>query len=81
MIKNKQKSVTLNYQSFVGEEAVMTLSATIPNDTGIGNISQYVQNSDLYNANRTEMRRDFAEMQADVYAIEDEMAAEAEATE
>lgn len=78
MIKNKQKSVTLNYQSFVGEELVSTLSATIPNNTGIGMINQYVQNNDLYNANRTEMRRDFAEIQTDVYAIEDEMAAEKE---
>lgn len=78
MIKNKEKSITLNYQSFVGDELAMTLSATIPNDSGIGMINQYVQNNDLYNANRTEMRRDFAEMQTDVYAIEDEMVAEKE---
>lgn len=76
MIKNKEKSITLNYQSFVGEELVGTLSATIPGSTGIGIVNQYVQNTELYNANRAEMRRDFAAIQADAYAIEDEMAAE-----
>ena len=76
MLKNKQKSITLNATAFVGDQPVMTLSATVPSNTGVGQINQYVQNADLYNANKTEVRKDVTEFQNDVYEVEDEIVAE-----
>lgn len=75
------RQITLNGFSEINGENVMSLTATIPSNTGIGNINQYVQNPALYDLNRAQVRRDVAEFTAKVYEIEDEMAAEAEATE
>ncbi|MGX7393975.1 hypothetical protein [Carnobacterium mobile] len=73
MLRNKQKSITLNATAFVGDQPVMNLSATVPSNTGVGQVSQYVQNAELYNTNKTEARRDVTEFQNDVYEVEDEM--------
>lgn len=70
------KQITLNGFSEINGENVMSLTATIPSNTGIGNINQYVQNPALYDANKTQVRKDVAEFTAVVYGIEDEMATE-----
>ena len=70
------RQITLNGFSEINGENVMSLTATIPSNTGIGNINQYVQNPALYDANKTQVRKDVAEFTAVVYEIEDEMAAE-----
>lgn len=71
------RQITLNGYSIINDQPVVNLSATIPSDTGIGNINQYVQNAELYDANKVQVRRDVAEFTAKVYEIEDEIAAEA----
>jgi len=65
------KQITLNGFSEINGENVMSLTATIPRDTGIGSINQYVQNPALYDANKTQVRKDVAEFTATVYEIED----------
>lgn len=60
----------------IGEEKVLDLTAIIPDTTKVGNINQYVENIELYEANRAEVRRDIAEFQDMVYEIEDSLLAE-----
>ena len=70
------KQITLTGKAMVGDVAVVNLNATIPSDTGVGNINQYVYNAELYDANKSKLRADIAKFTALVYEIEDEMAAE-----
>ena len=70
------KQITLTGNAMVGNVAVVHLNATIPSDTGVGNVNQYVYNAELYDANKSKLRADIAEFMALVYEIEDEMAAE-----
>lgn len=70
------RQITLNGQSVVNDQVIVTFNATIPSETGVGSTNQYVQNAQLYDANKTQVRRDAAEFQAMVYDVEDEMAAE-----
>lgn len=81
MALETRKQITLTGNSIINGQPVMNMSATIPSDTGIGNINQYVQNAELYDANKAQVRRDVAEFTAKVYEIEDEIAVESEATE
>lgn len=75
------KQITLNGNSMINDQVVVTLNANIPSETGVGNINQYTQNAELYDANKAQVRRDVAEFTALVYDIEDEIAAEVPATE
>lgn len=75
------RQITLTGNSMINDQSVVNLTATIPSDTGVGNINQYVQNASLYEANKSQVRRDIAEFTALVYEVEDEMAAKVEATE
>lgn len=70
------KQITLTGNSVIDGKVVVNLNATIPSDTGVGNISQYVQNAELYEANKVQVRKDTREFQDKVYATEDQMAAE-----
>ena len=70
------RQITLNGYSMINDQPVVNLNATIPSDTGVGNINQYVQNASLYEANKAQVRRDIADFTALVYEVEDEMAAE-----
>ena len=70
------KQITLTGNATVGNVAVVNLNANIPSDTGVGNITQYVYNAELYDANKSKVRADIAEFMALVYEIEDELAAE-----
>lgn len=72
------KQITLTGYAMINEQNVMQLTATIPSDTGVGSINQYVQNAALYEANKAQVRSDIAEFTALVYEVEDEMAAEVE---
>lgn len=75
------KQITLNGQSTINDQVVVTLNANIPSETGVGNINQFTQNAELYDANKAQVRRDVAEFTALVYDIEDEIAVEASVTE
>lgn len=70
------RQITLTGNSMINNQSVVNLTATIPSDTGVGNINQYVQNASLYEANKAQVRSDIAEFTALVYEIEDEVAAE-----
>jgi len=70
------KQIVLNSNSKIDDKNVVSLSATITDATAIGNITQHVQDSDAYNANRSQVRKDIAEFQAKVWEIEDEIALE-----
>ncbi|WP_407372324.1 hypothetical protein [Carnobacterium sp.] len=72
------RQITLTGSSMINDQSVVNLTATIPSDTGVSNINQYVQNSSLYEANKAQVRRDIAGFTAQVYEIEDEIVAEAE---
>lgn len=71
------KSITLNGQSTINDQVVVTLNANIPSETGVGNINQFTQNAELYDVNKEQVRRDVAEFTAMVYELEDGIAAEA----
>lgn len=75
------RQITLTGNSMINDQSVVNLNATIPSDTGVGNINQYVQNASLYEANKAQVRRDIADFTALVYEVEDEMAAEATVAE
>lgn len=70
------KQITLTNNVIVEGKNVVNLNATIPSETGVGNINQYINDSELYNANKQGAREAIAEFTAQVYEIEDEMAAE-----
>ena len=75
------KQITLTGNAMIGDANVVNLNANIPSDTGVGNINQYVNNAELYDANKSQIRADIAEFTALVYEIEDEVAAETVVTE
>ena len=81
MALETRKQITLTGNSMINGQSVMNLTATIPSDTGIGNINQYVQNAELYDANKSQVRSDVADFTAKVYEIEDEIAVESIVTE
>ena len=70
------KQITLTGNAMIGDVTVVNLNATIPSDTGVGNINQYVYNAELYDANKSKLRADIAKFTALVYEIEDKLAAE-----
>ena len=72
------RQITLTGNSMINDQPVVNLTATIPSDTGVGNINQYVQNSSLYEANKAQVRSDIAEFTVQVYEIEYEMATKTE---
>ena len=70
------KQINLNGTSEIDGVVAVNLNSNIPSETGVGSINQYVQNVELYETNKVQVRADIAEFQAMVYAIEDEMTAE-----
>lgn len=72
------KQITLTGYSEIDGQNVVQLSANIPNDTGVGNINQYIMNAELYDANKVEVRNDIREFTDLVYEIEDGIVSEVE---
>ena len=70
---NTNKSITLNATSEIDGAQVAYMSATINNENGSANINKSITNQALYNANRSEVRKDMAAFEDEVYKIEDEM--------
>lgn len=70
------RQITLTGNSMIGDVNVVNLNATIPSDTGVGNINQYVNNAELYEKNKAVVRKDITDFQAEVYEVEDAIAAE-----
>lgn len=78
MLKN-QKIVQLTASSEIGGEVAVNFSATINSDTDVNTAySEVVVNTDLYNANKVEVRKDVSEFRNLIYKSEDELFAENE---
>lgn len=73
------KNISLSYQSVIGDEVVVYMTAQIP-ESGKSNSNKSIQNLDLYEANKTECRADMAEFDEMLYELEDQQTAEAEET-
>lgn len=64
------KTTTLTGNTFVDDEQVVYYRADI-NPDGESQIRQSIQNQELYDENKKECRKDFADFTAKVYEIED----------
>jgi len=68
------KSITLTGQSTIEGQQVVYMSATICTDGGnVGSVTRSIQNQELYNANKAEVRADMDNFDKELYAIEDEL--------
>lgn len=68
------KNINLTGYSTIGEVQVVYLNASISTDgSSNANKSTTILNQDLYNKNKTEIRKDIQEFSSEVYKIEDEI--------
>lgn len=76
-----RKVVSLTSESRVGETVVARLSATVNSETDVNSgYSEQITDIPLYNANKAQVRKDMDDFRQMVYDLEDELAAEDEAT-
>lgn len=61
----------------IDDTVVKSITADI-NEKGISTISEWINNAELYAANRREIRKQEAEFQNKIYEVEDAVAAEFE---
>lgn len=71
-----EKSITLTGTVLVDGQQVAFLSASVSDTNGSANVTKNITNPELYEANKTACRSDFAEFNEKVYAIEDSLMAE-----
>lgn len=76
MALRKAKAITLTGESVVNGTVVVRMSANVSTNGGSDSVNQYVQNVDLYNANKQEVRKDIAAFQEYVYEQQDAIDAE-----
>jgi hypothetical protein len=74
------KSITLQGFSKIDNTIVQTFNASASTEGGTSMITNTVQNQDLYNANKTEMRKDFTDFQQQAWDVQDSVAADTDAT-
>lgn len=68
------KNITLNGVSKIDGQAVAYMSANISTDgAGSSNVNKSISNKDLYDVNKTQVRKDMAEFEEKVYQLEDEL--------
>lgn len=65
------KSVSLSYQSTIGDQVAVYMSAQIP-ESGNSNSSKNIQNLELYEANKAECRADMAAFDELLWTLEDQ---------
>ena len=71
------KVVTLTAESKVGEVLVARFSATVNSANDVNSAySEQILSTELYNANKIEVRADIDAFRAAIYALEDELVAE-----
>lgn len=81
MLSTIRKNITITANSQIDGKNVEGYSATINSDNPEDvNFSQYQTDKELYKLNRTQCRKDNAEFEDMVYAIQDQMIAEKEAS-
>lgn len=66
------KSTTIMGHSYIGDEIVVYLSATINQESGGSSVNQAIQNKELYEKNKTACRKDIQEFQSYIYELEDQ---------
>lgn len=68
------KNITLNGVSKIDGQAVAYMSANISTDrAGSSNVNKSISNKDLYDVNKTQVRKDMTEFEEKVYQLEDEL--------
>ena len=65
------KSVSLSYQSMIGDKVAVYMSAQIP-ESGRSNSNKTIQDLDLYEANKSECREDMAAFDEMLWDLEDQ---------
>ena len=65
------KSVSLSYQSMIGDKVAVYMSAQIP-ESGRSNSNKTIQDLDLYEANKAECREDMAQFDEMLWELEDQ---------
>lgn len=71
--QNLSGQIILDSFSKFNDEIVVTLTANIPNNTGMEYINFYIQNKDIYELNKTQIREDIKDFMIIVYETEDEL--------
>lgn len=71
------KSVSLSFQSMVGDQVAIYMSAQIP-ENGKSNSNMTIQDLELYEANKTECRKDMNEFNNMLWELEDQNAKQEE---
>jgi hypothetical protein len=71
------KNITITGQSMIGETQAVFMSASVSTDgNSNASINTSIMNETVYKANKIECRKDIADFQAAVYAIQDEIIAD-----
>lgn len=66
------KNITVIGQSLIGEIQVVYMTASVSADGSTNaNLNTTITNQNLYEANKTECRKDIADFQNMVYAVQD----------
>lgn len=76
MSLRKSKSTSLSGESVINGTTVVRMTASLSTNGGSDSVNQYVQNVDLYNANKREVRKDISAFQDYVYEQQDAIDAE-----
>lgn len=69
------KNIALSYQSMIGDQVAVYMSAQIP-ESGRSNSTKTIQDLDLYEANKTECREDMAAFDEMLFELEDQQTEE-----
>lgn len=68
------KNITLSGMSKINGQVVVYMTANLSTDgSSSNNVSKNISNRELYDANKTEVRKDMADFDDMVYAQEDEL--------
>ena len=68
------KNITLTGTSEIEGQQVAYMSASLSTDgNGNANVSRTITNQELYNANKTAVRKDMNNFELEVYKVEDEV--------
>lgn len=73
------KSITLTGTSKINGVQAVYMSASIESGSNSANVTKTITDKELYNANKEEARKDVADFEVAVYAIEDAAHAEIKA--
>lgn len=68
------KNISLSYQSTIGDQVAVYMTAQIP-ESGRSNSNKTIQDLDLYEANKTECRADMAAFDEMLFELEGQQTA------